>query len=115
MTEKLPENRTEKKNTRFSGLLNRTTAPADPIPEVKAEPEPAAPPPPPAVVAPKMGRPAGKKTNPEYTQVTVYLRKEVHRQAKKLLIDDGREFSELVDELVSRWASDTQSSGSLKC
>ena len=32
--------------------------------------------------------------------------------AKKLLIDDGREFSELVDELVSRWDSDMQSSGS---
>ena len=113
MTEKLPENRTEKK-TRFSGLLNRTTVPADPAPEVKAEPELAplpASPPPPTLVAPKMGRPAGKKTNPEYTQVTVYLRKEVHRQAKKLLIDDGREFSELVDELVSKWASDTQKSG----
>jgi hypothetical protein len=96
---------TEKKNTRFSGVLNRTTAPAEPVPEPKAEADPA-PPPTSAVVVPKMGRPAGKKTNPEYTQVTVYLRKEVHRQAKKILIDDGREFSELVDELVSKWVSD---------
>ena len=103
---------TEKKKTRFSGLINRTTVPPDSEAEFKTEPE-SAPSPPPSPTTPKMGRPAGKKTNPEYTQVTVYLRKDIHRRAKKILIDDGREFSELVDELVSNWVVDPQKSGSL--
>ena len=110
MTDKQPD---KKSKSRFSGVLNRVTLP-DPAPEVKTEPIPPTPPPVVTVPAPKMGRPAGKKTNPEYTQVTVYLRKEVHRQAKKILIDDGREFSELVDQLVDRWILDTQKSGSPK-
>jgi hypothetical protein len=103
-TEKTKEN---KSKSRFSGVLNRVTPISDEVTE--AEPVATAPSPNPVVTpAPtattaKMGRPPGKKTNPEYTQVTVYLRKDVHRQAKKLLIDDGREFSELVDELVNTW------------
>ena len=51
----------------------------------------------------RVGRPRGKKSNPQYTQVTVYLRREVHLAAKRILIDDGREFSQLVDELVYNW------------
>jgi hypothetical protein len=96
---------TEKKKTRFSGIINRAAHPAEsPVePEIETTPPPALQPVPSAPQTPKMGRPGGKKTNPEYTQVTVYLRKDVHRQAKKILIDDGREFSELVDELVSGW------------
>ena len=59
----------------------------------------------------KVGRPPGKKSNPDYTQVTVYLRKDTHIAAKKLLLDEGREFSDLVDDLVSRWL---EKSGNLK-
>lgn len=51
----------------------------------------------------KAGRPRGKKSNPDYTQVTVYLRKRTHIAAKKNLLDDGREFSELVEDLVAQW------------
>ena len=51
----------------------------------------------------KVGRPRGKKSNPDYTQVTVYLRKRTHLAAKKNLLDDGREFSELVEDLVAQW------------
>ena len=58
----------------------------------------------------KMGRPPGKTSNPLYAQVTVYLRKDIHRTARKLLFDEGRQFSDLVDELVSRWVTETQKS-----
>ena len=51
----------------------------------------------------KAGRPRGKKSNPDYTQVTVYLRKRTHLAAKKNLLDEGREFSELVEDLVAQW------------
>ena len=51
----------------------------------------------------KVGRPPGKKSNPDYTQVTVYLRKQTHLAAKKRLLDEGREFSKLVENLVAQW------------
>ena len=51
----------------------------------------------------KVGRPPGKKSNPDYTQVTVYLRKQTHLAAKKRLLDEGREFSKLVEDLVAQW------------
>ncbi len=87
-------------STRFSGVLNKTRSlPAEPEPAPTPSPRPVTQEPP-----QRVGRPRGKKSNPEYRQVTVYLRESVHRAAQKLLLDDERkEFSELVDELVSRW------------
>ena len=51
----------------------------------------------------KVGRPPGKKSDPDYTQVTVYLKRDNHLAAKKRLLDDGKEFSELVDQVVMAW------------
>ena len=51
----------------------------------------------------KTGRPPGKKSDPAFKQVTVYLRKETHETARRLLFDEHREFSELVDQLVREW------------
>ena len=98
---------TEKKNTRFSGVLNRAVIDPEPPSDFKTEAEAAALP-----RTSKMGRPPGKKSNPEYTQVTVYLRKEVHRAARKLLLDEQRQFSDLVGDLVGQWIADTQKSES---
>ena len=53
----------------------------------------------------RMGRPKGKSSDPNFTQVTVYMRKDVHRSARKLLFDDGRQFSDLVGDLVSKWVA----------
>jgi hypothetical protein len=95
---------TEKKS-RFAGIADiRSKLPAEPVPPPPAS-EPA---------AAKMGRPPGKKADPKYVQVTVYLRKDVHRAARKLLLDDGGQFSDLVDDLVNRWVVEKQTSGSLK-
>jgi hypothetical protein len=41
----------------------------------------------------KVGRPPGKKSNPEYQQVTIYIEKQVHRTARKLLLDDERQLA----------------------
>ena len=56
---------------------------------------------------PKRGRPAGKRSDAEFTQVTAYIRKDTHRKAKIKLLEEGqgREFSELVEELVAGWLS----------
>ena len=58
----------------------------------------------------KVGRPPGKKSNPDYTQVTVYLRKQTHLAAKKRLLDEGGEFSELVEDLVTQWIQKSENS-----
>jgi hypothetical protein len=118
MTDKQTENKTEKlvakKKTRFSGIADkRGKLPVEPEPEVELESSPApmsgaaaavisAAPPAPAADKAKARQP-GKKDNPDYVQVTVYLRKDIYKTARKLLIDDGRQVSELVDALVSKW------------
>ena len=50
------------------------------------------------------GRPAGKRTNPDYGQVTAYIPKSLHEDVKIALIKEGgKEFSTLVEELLSEW------------
>lgn len=59
----------------------------------------------------RTGRPAtGKKSDPNYRQVTAYVRKTLYREVSEALYDDSRgrdikpkEFSELVDELLEEW------------
>ena len=59
----------------------------------------------------RTGRPAtGKKSNPNYRQVTAYVRKDLYRDVTDALYDESRgrdtkrrEFSELVDELLEHW------------
>jgi hypothetical protein len=56
-------------------------------------------------LATKMGRPKGKRSNPDYTQVTAYIRQETYKDIRVLLLQkgDGQEFSELVEELLSEY------------
>lgn len=54
------------------------------------------------------GRPAGdaggKRNNKdEFVQASAYLRIETHRQVKSALALEDKEFSELVEELLSGW------------
>jgi hypothetical protein len=54
----------------------------------------------------KRGRPGGKgkRLNPDYAQVTAYIPKALHDETKVNLIRQGnREFSELVEELLTGW------------
>ena len=46
---------------------------------------------------------AGKRSNEDYRQVSAYIRKDTHRRVKIALLEEEREFSELVEELLSRW------------
>ncbi len=45
----------------------------------------------------------GKRSNDEYRQVSAYIRKDTHRRAKMALLEEDREFSELVEELLKGW------------
>lgn len=92
---------TDQKKSRFAKV-------ADNLTRLRSEPE-QSPAPPPGPAPAKTGRPGGKKNNPDYDQVTVYLRKTVYTEARKLLFDERRQFSDLVDELVSQWVQTSRS------
>ena len=51
------------------------------------------------------GRPPGKRSDPNFEQVTAYIRKLTHQGVKIALLQEGQgqEFSELVEGLLSKW------------
>jgi hypothetical protein len=53
----------------------------------------------------RRGRPTGKRSDPDFEQTTAYIRKDTHRNVKIALLEEGeeREYSELVEELLSKW------------
>jgi hypothetical protein len=53
---------------------------------------------------PRRGRPPGKRSHPDFEQITAYIRKDTHHAVKIRLLQNGRqEFSELVEELLGQW------------
>ena len=67
---------------------------------------------PPSIVEPgsepvKKGRPKGKRSNPDFEQVTAYVRSKTYRQTKIALLQQSEleDFSELVEELLTEWLS----------
>jgi hypothetical protein len=65
----------------------------------------------------KSGRPRGKRSNPDYEQVTAYIKRETYRNTKIVLLQQGnnQEFSELVEQLLSEWLSTQKSNNSNTC
>ena len=50
------------------------------------------------------GRPPGKRSHPDFEQITAYIRKDTHQAVKIALLQNGKqEFSELVEELLCQW------------
>ena len=49
------------------------------------------------------GRPKGKKSDPDYTTLTTYIRMETYRALNIRAIKEDREMSEVVQELLDKW------------
>ena len=49
----------------------------------------------------------GKRSDPDYEQVSAYIRKETYRNVKIALLqeEEKRDFSDLVEALLSEWLS----------
>lgn len=49
----------------------------------------------------------GKRSNPEFSATTFFVRKDTKRKASRLLEDTnaGKDLSDLVEELLSKWVS----------
>jgi hypothetical protein len=94
-------------SSRFGGIKDRAkhiSNLAEPE-SADAVPSPTAPVIEPA--APTSARKPGKKDNPDYVQVTVYLRKDTYAAARKALFDERKQFSDLTEELVLGWLGGT--------
>ena len=46
---------------------------------------------------------SAKSQDPGFVKLTAYVPKQLHRAAKARLVEQGREMSDLVEELVSDW------------
>ena len=64
----------------------------------------------PTLVLKSPGRPPGKRSDPEYKQYSVLLKKQTHRQVTAILRDqeDGPDVSELLQQLLEQWLEQQQ-------
>jgi hypothetical protein len=46
-----------------------------------------------------------KSANPDYTRTTVYLPKKMHKKLKAIALDEEREMSSILGELIETWLS----------
>lgn len=51
----------------------------------------------------KVGRPRAKHSDPNYVQMSLYVRKDVRNTVKARLFERGEEFSGLVESLLREW------------
>jgi hypothetical protein len=49
----------------------------------------------------------GKRSNPDYTQITAYVRKNTHENVMRKIYKQ-QEFSELLEELLSDWLKNSK-------
>ncbi len=51
----------------------------------------------------KVGRPRAKHSSPDYTQMSIYIHRDVRTRVKMRLLETDGEFSGLVEELLRDW------------
>ena len=44
-----------------------------------------------------------KSTNPDYTRTTIYLPKKMHKKLKAIALEEEKEMSSIVEELIEAW------------
>lgn len=85
-------------SSKFSGVLARLK---DAPPEER--PEPPSPPP----EQPRIGRPPGKRSDPDWSPRTILMNRHTHKSVSRILLetDADQDLSELIDELLQAWVS----------
>lgn len=54
----------------------------------------------------KPGRKPAKHSNPEYVQVTAYVRRDLRNKVKARLAEQEMEFSVLIEGMLSKWLAE---------
>ena len=92
--------------SKFSGALaklNQRPAEHGDDPQLEEPPASMAP----IEAGPKMGRPPGKRSDPDFQQTTLILRKETKKKANRKLEDTEAkmDLSDLVEHLLTEWTT----------
>lgn len=84
----------------------RTVRQDQPAPEADKNEATSAPRPQPTPISMR-GRPAGKRSNPDFEPTTIFLRKTTKKTANRTLEDSGvkQDLSELIESLLQQWIS----------
>lgn len=86
--------------SKFDGLLSVKTK-HDPNKAVKAAPEPG------STQNNGKSKSPGKRSDPSYTQITAYIKKDTHESVMRKIYK-RKEFSELIEELLTDWMKKTK-------
>lgn len=100
--------------SRFKGVFDaRQHIPEEPldVPKLESQPKVAKlggkasslPVPPIENESKKIGRPPGKRSNPEYQSVTTFLHRQTYLDVQKALIGSTEDFGDVVDQLLKEW------------
>jgi hypothetical protein len=49
------------------------------------------------------GHAGGKRDDASYTQASSYIPRELHKKVKAALVEEEKEYSELIEELLTEW------------
>lgn len=84
----------------------RTVRQDQPVSQARGDEATSVPSPPPTPISMR-GRPAGKRSNPDYEPTTIFLRKATKKTANRTLEDSGvkQDLSELIESLLRQWIS----------
>jgi hypothetical protein len=90
-----PENQSQETEIQLPEVQQPEKVERKPVAQLQTEP-------------PKRGRPKAKRSDPDYEQVTAYIKRNTHTAVKIELLKDSqngekREFSELVQDLLEQW------------
>ena len=58
-----------------------------------------------------IARPVGKRQNPEYVQISAYVRKVEYEAVRRNLIGTKLDFSDLLDQWITEWLKAEESRG----
>ncbi len=51
----------------------------------------------------KPKRPIGKRQNPDYQQISAYVRKDIYDEIRRELVGKSKDFSDLLEEWMQHW------------
>src|SRR3954463_11605046 len=100
-TRQLERRRSPMSESKFAGTLNRlkktNKTPSKPKPTNSTSP----------TQPPLTGHHRGKRSDPEWTNITILMRRNIKRDARRRLEDEeeGVDLSELIDRLLTEWLS----------
>lgn len=92
--------------SKFKNVLDAAKHRTDtPIPDEQAPEAPAAS----TSASRRPGRPPGKRSDPDYMQQSIYIRKATNRAVQIALLQHGdeRDLSEVVEDLLTEWLRTT--------